>query len=77
MWGGYTGQGVKTVLPSEAHAKITCRLVPGQDPDRVRERIQDHLRLHAPRGHGHVQGRRARSACLPDSARARGTAGRA
>jgi len=50
LWGGYTSEGSKTVLPSEAHAKITCRLVPGQDPVRVVERIQAHLRQHTPPG---------------------------
>lgn len=50
LWGGYTGEGSKTVLPGEAHAKITCRLVPGQDPARVRERIEAHLRRHTPPG---------------------------
>ncbi|PHK94599.1 peptidase M20 [Pseudoroseomonas rhizosphaerae] len=50
MWGGYTGAGSKTVIPAEAHAKITARLVPGQDADRARQRIVDHLRAHCPEG---------------------------
>lgn len=35
IWGGFQGEGVKTVLVSEAHAKITCRLVPDQDPEEI------------------------------------------
>ncbi len=50
MWGGYEGPGSKTVLPSEAHAKITCRLVPDQDPHAVTEKIVRHLRARVPRG---------------------------
>ena len=50
MWGGYTGAGSKTVLPSEAHAKITCRLVADQDPNDVRAKLERHLRAHLPAG---------------------------
>ena len=50
MWGGYTGAGGKTVIPNEAHAKITTRLVPGQDPDRVQQAVMDHLQRHCPPG---------------------------
>lgn len=50
VWGGYQGEGPKTVIPAEAHAKITCRLVASQDPDRIFERIQDHLKRETPAG---------------------------
>jgi acetylornithine deacetylase/succinyl-diaminopimelate desuccinylase-like protein len=43
MWGGYTGNGTKTVLPSEAHAKITMRLGPGMDPERAQRQLRAHL----------------------------------
>lgn len=50
VWGGFQGEGVKTVLPNEAHAKITCRLVPNQEPGRIVELVQTHARRHAPPG---------------------------
>lgn len=48
IWGGYQGDGIKTVIPKEAHAKITCRLVPDQAPGVIRDRVEAHIRKHAP-----------------------------
>jgi acetylornithine deacetylase/succinyl-diaminopimelate desuccinylase-like protein len=50
MWGGYQGPGSKTIVPSEAHAKITCRLVPDQDPDEIVALVKRHLERHVPTG---------------------------
>ena len=50
IWGGFQGQGTKTVLPSEAHAKITCRLVPDQEPETIVDLIASHAAEHAPPG---------------------------
>ena len=50
MWGGYQGPGQKTVIPCEAHAKITCRLVPDQDPDEIVALITRHLEARVPPG---------------------------
>ena len=50
MWGGYQGPGQKTVIPSEAHAKITCRLVADQDPDEIMSLVAIHLERHTPTG---------------------------
>ena len=50
MWGGYQGPGQKTVIPGEAHAKITCRLVPDQDPVTVAARVTRHLEARVPLG---------------------------
>jgi acetylornithine deacetylase/succinyl-diaminopimelate desuccinylase-like protein len=43
MWGGYTGPGHKTIVPSDAHAKISFRLVAGQEPGRVQELVRGWL----------------------------------
>ncbi len=48
IWGGYTGAGGKTVIPAEAHAKISCRLGPGQDPERVAACLEAHLMARVP-----------------------------
>ncbi|MDW8351616.1 MAG: dipeptidase [Anaerolineae bacterium] len=50
LWSGYTGLGSKTIIPATAHAKITCRLVPHQDPDKVIRLVQDAMRAAAPPG---------------------------
>jgi len=49
MWGGYTGAGGKTVIPALAHAKLSMRLIPGQDPMEAREAVARHLRAHCPK----------------------------
>lgn len=48
IWGGYIGEGAKTVLPSKAYAKLSCRLVPGQSPDKVTAMVKAHLENIAP-----------------------------
>ncbi len=50
IWGGYQGPGSKTVIPAEAGAKVSFRLVPGQDPDRVVALFRDFATAHAPPG---------------------------
>ncbi|RRH77305.1 dipeptidase [Falsigemmobacter faecalis] len=48
IWGGYTGAGFKTVLPAEAHAKISFRLVGQQDPVKLREAFRAHVQARLP-----------------------------
>lgn len=48
IWGGYTGEGAKTVLPSKAFAKISARLVPNQSSDKITELLINHLQRIAP-----------------------------
>lgn len=50
VWGGFQGAGVKTVLPNEAHAKITCRLVADQDPKQIVQAITAHVAQNTPPG---------------------------
>jgi acetylornithine deacetylase/succinyl-diaminopimelate desuccinylase-like protein len=48
IWGGYIGEGAKTVLPSKAFAKISCRLVPNQQSDKITKLLIEHLEKIAP-----------------------------
>jgi acetylornithine deacetylase/succinyl-diaminopimelate desuccinylase-like protein len=50
LWGGYQGGGIKTVLPREAKAKITCRLVANQTPDKIYELLKAHIESLEPKG---------------------------
>lgn len=50
IWGGYIGEGAKTVLPSKAFAKISMRLVPDQHPDKITKLFSDHFKKIAPPG---------------------------
>ncbi|KKM11405.1 peptidase M20 [Clostridiales bacterium PH28_bin88] len=50
IWGGFQDEGTKTVIPARAGAKITCRLVPDQEPDKVLDAIKSHLAKVCPPG---------------------------
>ena len=50
IWGGYTGEGSKTVLPSKAYAKVRCRLVANQDHKKVSQAFVDYIQTIAPAG---------------------------
>jgi acetylornithine deacetylase/succinyl-diaminopimelate desuccinylase-like protein len=49
IWGGYQGEGAKTVIPSKAYAKFSTRLVPGQDPRRIAKLVEKHVRRLLPK----------------------------
>ncbi len=48
IWGGYIGEGSKTVLPSKAYAKVSCRLVPHQDHEKISQMFEDYMNQVAP-----------------------------
>ena len=48
MWGGYIGEGAKTVIPSKAFAKVSMRLVPNQNPNRISKLFKEHFEKIAP-----------------------------
>ncbi len=50
IWGGYTGEGAKTIIPSTAHAKVSMRLVANQNFEQVTRQLCDHLQAIAPAG---------------------------
>lgn len=50
IWGGYTGEGAKTVLPAKAHAKISARLVPNQSSGKITEKLLNYFKSIAPAG---------------------------
>ena len=49
IWGGYTGEGAKTVIPSKAYAKFSTRLVPNQNPDKITRLVERHIRKLLPK----------------------------
>jgi acetylornithine deacetylase/succinyl-diaminopimelate desuccinylase-like protein len=50
MWGGHTGPGPKTIVPRQAHAKLSFRLVADQDPGQVLAGLQEYVAAHTPPG---------------------------
>ncbi len=49
IWGGYTGEGAKTVIPSKAYAKFSTRLVPNQDPGKIAKQVERQIRKLLPK----------------------------
>jgi acetylornithine deacetylase/succinyl-diaminopimelate desuccinylase-like protein len=64
IYGGFQGEGLKTVLPSTAHAKVSCRLVADQDPSKIADLVLAHVREASPPG-VKVKATRGESAAIP------------
>ncbi len=64
LYGGFQGEGIKTVLPSRAHAKISCRLVADQDPYRIADLVIRHIHKVAPPGVA-ITATKSQSAAIP------------
>ena len=64
LYGGFQGEGIKTVLPSRAHAKISCRLVADQDPSRIADLVIRHIHEVAPPGVA-ITTTKSQSAAIP------------
>ncbi len=64
IYGGFQGEGLKTVLPSTAHAKISCRLVADQDPSKIGELVLAHVKKVSPPG-VKVKATKAESGAIP------------
>ena len=50
LWGGFMGEGTKTIIPAHAHAKVSCRIVPAQQPERIFAALQAYVEEIAPPG---------------------------
>jgi acetylornithine deacetylase/succinyl-diaminopimelate desuccinylase-like protein len=49
IWGGYIGEGAKTVIPAKAYAKFSTRLVPNQNPEKIAKQVEKHMRALLPK----------------------------
>jgi acetylornithine deacetylase/succinyl-diaminopimelate desuccinylase-like protein len=68
IWAGHTGPGRKTIVPRSAHAKVSLRLVPGQDPAKISQSLRDYVASHTPpgiRAHVELHGPGARPCSVP------------